>query len=62
MSIENKNALPSSMFFYVRHCIYRGIHEKGLGDVVSAACYTINILYLSLCTQSAGTTSPEPFS
>ena len=38
---------------------YRGIHEKGLGDVVTAVCYTI---YLSLGPQTAEETSPEPFS
>ena len=47
------------------------IHEKlqvqgnlqGSGDVVSAVCYTIYIyyLYISLCTQTAETTSPVPF-
>ena len=36
---------------------YRGIHEKGSGDVVAAVCYTVYTIYLSLCT-----TSPEPFS
>ena len=39
--------------------LYRGIHEKGSGNVVSAVCYTI---YIFLCTQTAETTSPEPFS
>ena len=40
----------------------RGIHEKGSGDVVSAVCYTIYTIYLSLCTQKAETISPKPFS
>ena len=31
--------------------LYRGIHKKGSGDVVSAVCYTIYITYLSLCTK-----------
>ena len=34
----------------------------GSWDVFSAVCYTIYTIYLSLCTQSAETTSPEPFS
>ena len=37
--------------------INRGIHEKGSGDVVSAVCYTIYSIYLSLCIQTAETTS-----
>ena len=41
---------------------YRGIHEKGSGDVVSDFCYAIYNIYLSLCTWTAETTSPEPFS
>ena len=40
---------------------YRGIHEEGSGDVVSAVCYTIYTIYLTLCAQTAETTSPEPF-
>ena len=36
---------------------YRGIREKGSGDVVSAVCYTIYTINLSLCTQTAETTS-----
>ena len=39
-----------------------GIHEKGSEDFVSAVCYTIYTIYLSLCTQTAETTPPEPFS
>ena len=42
--------------------IYRGIHEKGSDDVVSAICYTKYTIYLSLCTQTAETASPDPFS
>ena len=41
---------------------YRGIHEKGSGVVVSAVCYTIYTIYLSLCTKTAETTSLEPIS
>ena len=41
-----------------KNVLYRGIHEKGSGDVVSAVIYTI---YLSLSTQTAETTSPESF-
>ena len=41
---------------------YRGIHVKGSGDVVSAVCSTIIIIYPSLGTQTAETTSPKPFS
>ena len=41
---------------------YEGIHEKGSGDVVSTACYTIYTIYIFLCTQTAETTYPEPFS
>ena len=41
---------------------YRGIHEKGSGDVVSAIFYTTYTIHLSLCTQTAEMTSPEPFS
>ena len=41
---------------------FRGIPEKGSGDVVSAVCYTIHTIYLSLCTQTAETKSPESFS
>ena len=57
------------LFFY--KCCYafslpsllnREIHEKGSGDVVSAVCYTIYTIYLSLFTQTAETTSYEPFS
>jgi len=33
--------------------IYRGIHEKFSRDVVSAVCYTIYTINLSLCTQTA---------
>ena len=40
----------------------RGIHEKGSRDVVSSVYYTKYTIYLSLCTQTAETTSPEPFS
>ena len=39
-----------------------GIYEMGSGDVVSAVCYTMYNIYLYLCTQTAETTSPEPFS
>ena len=41
---------------------YRGIHEKGSGDIVLAVCFTICTIYLSPCTQIADTTSSEPFS
>ena len=41
---------------------YRGFHEKGSGDVVSAVCHTIFTIYLPLCTRPVETTSPEPFS
>ena len=44
---------------------YRGIHEKGSGDVVSVVSYTINTIYIlsiPLLAQTAETTSPEPFS
>ena len=41
---------------------YRGIRKKGFGDVVSAVCCTIYTMYLSLWTQTAETTSLEPFS
>ena len=41
---------------------YRGIHKNGLGDVVSDVCYILYTIYLSLCTQTVETTSPEPFS
>ena len=51
----NKGQLPPAFR-------YRGIHEKSSGDVVSAVCYTICAIYLSLFTQTAETTSPEPFS
>ena len=40
---------------------YKGIQEKGSGDVFSAVCYTIYTIYLSLCTHTAETTTPEPF-
>ena len=43
-----------------RYFIYRGIHEKGSGDVL-AVCYSIYTIYLSLCTQTAETTAPQPF-
>ena len=49
-----KRFLANFIDLYV---IYRGIREKGSGDVVSAVCYTIYTIYLSLCTQ----TSPDPF-
>ena len=38
---------------------YRVIHKKGSDDVASDVCYTIYTIYLSLCTQTAETTSPE---
>ena len=38
-----------------------GIREKGSEVVVSAICYTIYTMYLSLCAQPAETTSPELF-
>ena len=52
-------ALPGS-----QKVSYREIHEKGLGDVVSAKAvrYTIYTIYLSLCIQAAETTYPDPFS
>ena len=40
---------------------YRGIHEKGSGDVVSAVCYTRYTIYPSFCTQTAETSPSEPF-
>ena len=43
----------------ILHLKYRDIHEKGSEDVASAVSYTI---YLSLCTHTAETTSPEHFS
>ena len=55
------------LYKYLKHIFkekeyrYRGIHEKGLGVIVSAVCYTIYTIYLSLCS-TAETTSPEPFS
>ena len=49
-------------FDFSLQALYRGIHEKGSGDVVSAICYTIYTIYLSLCTPTAETTSPETFS
>ena len=54
------NILCYVKFYY--NVIHRGIHEKGSGDVVSAVCFTIYTIYLSLCTQSAETTSSELFS
>ena len=39
----------------------RGIQEKGSGDVVSAICYTVYTIYLSLCTQTVETTFSELF-
>ena len=39
-----------------------GVHDPGEEEVVSAICYTIYTIYLSLCTQTAETTSPETFS
>jgi len=42
---------------------YRGIHEKKSSEkVFSAVCYTIYTIYLSICTQTAETISPKPFS
>ena len=41
---------------------YRGIPEKGSGDVVSAVCYTVYTIYLYRCIRTAETASPEPFS
>ena len=38
--------------FYTLLLTYRGIHEKGSGDVVSAVCNTIYAVNLSLCTQT----------
>ena len=43
-------------------CKYRGIHKNDSRYVVSAVCITIYTIYISLCTQTAETTSPEPFS
>ena len=59
---------PTTFFFFLMCDFpygvspYRGIHEKGSDDVVSAVCCTIYNIYLSLCTQTADTTSSEPFS
>ena len=41
---------------------YMRIPEKGFGDVVSAVSYTIYTIYLSVGTQTAEKTSPEPLS
>ena len=37
---------------YILHILlcYRGIHDKASGDVVSAVCYTIYTIHLSLYT------------
>ena len=50
-------------FWLVFKFSYRGIHEMGLGDVsqLLVTLYT-QFMYLSLCTQTAKTTSPETFS
>ena len=52
----------SQYFFLHLWHTYRGIHEKGSRDVVSAVCHNIYTIFLSLCTQTAATTFPEPFS
>ena len=41
---------------------YRGIQEKDSEDIVSAVTLHIYTIYLVHCTQTAETTSPEPFS
>ena len=54
-----------SMEFFIMICdkmSYRGIPEKGSGDVVSAVRYTVYTIYLYRCIRTAETTSPEPFS
>ena len=55
---EVKECLDEYFFKYT----YRGIREKGSGDVISSVCDTIYTIYLSLCKQKAETTSPDPFS
>ena len=57
-AVESINESSSFSTVYTN----RGIHEKGSGDVVSAIFYTTYNIYLSLFTQTAETTSPEPFS
>ena len=41
---------------------YRGIHEKGSGDVVSAVCYPINYISIPLHTNSRDDISRTLFS
>ena len=69
-----KKDLPYNIYFVLfktfylnfleeeRGLSYRGIQEKGSGYVVLTVCYTIYTIYLSLCTQTAETTSLELFS
>ena len=42
--------------------VKRRFLEKGSDDIESAVCYPIYTIYLSLCTQTAETTTSEPFS
>ena len=45
----------NSLNIEIINTMYRRIHEKDSGDVVSAVCYFIYTIYPSLCTQTADT-------
>ena len=47
--------------FEKRESSYREIHEKGSGEFVSAVCYIIYSIYLSLCTKQLRRHLPNPF-
>ena len=61
---HNKNFFYIFSYFSVQKLYSQlpGNSRKGSEDVVSAVCYTIWTIYLSLCTLTAETTSAEPFS
>ena len=42
--------------------LYRGLHKKGSGDVVSAVCVQRNRLIVYIVEHTAETSSPDPFS
>ena len=63
ISTKNQKQLGTNLFIHLScdTILYRGVREKGSGDVVSAVCYTIFAIYLLLCTQTDETSSPETF-
>ena len=59
---EVEETISSIRFEAKIYSCIQGNSRKGSGDVVSAVCYIMYTIYQSLCTQTADSTSPEPFS